>query len=76
MPINYKRHIIVAGASRSSQTADTYIPVAYIAWEITGTERRSHAMVPTERFPSFEEATAFALQAAKAWVDRHFQDSD
>jgi hypothetical protein len=33
-------------------------------------------MVAPERFSTFEEASAFALQAAKAWVDRHSHDLD
>jgi hypothetical protein len=75
MPTTYKRHTIVAGASRS-QTAENFIPVAYIAWEVTAGDRGSHAMMSRDRFPTFEEASAFALEAAKAWVDRHAEELD
>jgi hypothetical protein len=33
-------------------------------------------MIADERFSSFEEASAFALEAAKAWVDRHSHELD
>ncbi len=52
MPTTYKRHTIVAGASRS-QTAENFIPVAYIAWEVTAGDRGSHAMMSRDRFPTF-----------------------
>jgi hypothetical protein len=32
-------------------------------------------MVPPERFATFEDASAFALEQAKAWVDGHLQDA-
>jgi hypothetical protein len=75
MPLYHKHHTIVAGASRN-QTADNFIPVAYIAWELTAGERGSHAMVCDERFATFEEASAFASAAAKDWVDRHAEEVD
>jgi hypothetical protein len=75
MPLLYKSHTIVAGGSRS-QTADNYIAVAYIAWEITPGQRGTHALMLPGRYASFEEASAAAVDEAKAWVDRHFHDLD
>jgi hypothetical protein len=75
MPLYYKRHIIVAGASRS-QTAENFIPVAYIAWEITHSERGTHALISAQRFDTFEEASNAAFTEAKAWVDRHSAELD
>jgi hypothetical protein len=75
MPTTYKRHMIVAGGSKST-TADNYIPVAYIGWDIPAGERNSYALVASERFATFEEASAFALEAAKAWVNRHIGELD
>jgi hypothetical protein len=75
MPLYYKHHIIVAGASRS-QTADNFVPVAYIAWELTVGERGRHAMISSERFPTFEDASSAAVEDAKAWVDRHAAELD
>jgi hypothetical protein len=75
MPLIYKNHTIVAGASRS-KTAENFIPVAYIAWELIPGERGSYAMVLDERFPTFEEASVFASEAAKAWVDQYAAELD
>lgn len=75
MPLLYKHHTIVAGASRS-QTEDNYIPVAYISWGITPIERGTHAMLSPSRYATFEEASAAAFADAKAWVDRHSQELD
>jgi hypothetical protein len=72
---NLQRHTIVAGASYDQTSAD-YIPVAYIGWELPADERGSHALLAPERFATFEEASAFALEAAKAWVDRHYHEVD
>ncbi len=75
MPLYYKHHTIVAGASRN-QTAENFIPVAYIAWEVTNGERGSLPLVCDERFITFENASDFATAAAKAWVDRHAEKLD
>ena len=75
MPLLYKRHTIVAGASRS-ETGDGYIPIAYISWEITPIERGTYAMISPSRYATFEEASAAAFADAKAWIDRHGEDLD
>jgi hypothetical protein len=69
MPLIYKSHTIVAGAARS-QSSQSYIPVAYIGWEIAG-ERGSQSLIMRERFPTFEKASNFALGNAQVWVDQH-----
>lgn len=75
MPLLYKRYTIVAGGSLSTSSAN-YIPVAYIGWDITSTERGSYALITDERYRTFEEASAAAFAAAKAWVDSHAVDLD
>jgi hypothetical protein len=57
----YKNHTIIGGAA-PSQKGDHYVALAYIAWEITPTERGTHAMISPERYKTFEEASAAALQ--------------
>jgi hypothetical protein len=74
MPLIYKNHTVVAGATKS-QKEDDYIPVIYIAWEVAGS-RSTHSVIPQERFPSFEEATEFAYAEGRAWVDRHVEQID
>jgi hypothetical protein len=75
MPLLYKGHTIVAGASRS-QSGQNFIPVAYIAWELTPKERGTHAMISGTRWRTFEEASENAFAEAKAWVDRHSVEVD
>ena len=75
MPLTYKGHTIVAGAA-PSHTAPNFIPVAYISWKLPGDQSSSYAMVPDERYLTFEEASAAALSEAKAWVDRHAEEID
>jgi hypothetical protein len=74
MPLTYRGHTLVAGAARS-QISDDYIPVVYISWNIAGSGG-THSLICHERFPTFEEASAFAYTAAKAWVDRHAVEVD
>ena len=75
MPITYKNHSVVAGAAQSTQKG-LYIPVVYIAWNITPTERGEHSLISRERYSTFEEASAAAFADAKAWVDRHSSELD
>jgi hypothetical protein len=66
----YKDHTLVVGAAEST-TKGQFIPVVYIAWNITPTERGEHSLISHERYSTFEEASAAAFADAKAWVDRH-----
>jgi hypothetical protein len=75
MPLLYKRHTIVAGASKSTRGAN-FIPVAYISWEITETQRGTHAMISSARFGTFDEATNAAFAEATVWVDSHAEKLD
>jgi hypothetical protein len=75
MPVAYKNHTIVAGAAQSTQNG-LYLPVVHIAWNFSSTNRGEHSIVPPERFPTFEEASAAAYQLAKTWVDNHAADTD
>jgi hypothetical protein len=75
MALLYNRHTIVAGASRS-QSGRNYIPVAYIAWELTPHQQGTHAMISPTRCQTFEEASAVAFAEAKAWVERHSAEID
>ena len=70
MPLLYKGHTIVAGAAQSTQKG-LYLPVVYIAWNLTPTNRGEHSLAPRERFATFEEASAAAYELAIAWVDNH-----
>jgi hypothetical protein len=74
MPITYKNHSVVAGAAESTMKGQ-YIPVVSISWGIDGT-RGTHSMILRERFPTFAEASEFALAQAKAWVDQHAAELD
>ncbi len=74
MPTIYKGHSVVAGAAESTMKGQ-YIPVVYISWGVDGT-RGNHSMILRERFPTFEEASYFAVVKAKAWVDRHAAEVD
>jgi hypothetical protein len=75
MPLIYKNHTVIAGAA-PSHTSSTFIPVVYIAWEIKPNERQSHSIVSDARYSTFEQASAAALDEAKAWVDRHTAELD
>jgi hypothetical protein len=74
MPIVYKGHSVVAGAAESTMKGQ-YIPVVYISWGVDGT-RGNHSIILRERFPTFEEASDFAFEQAKIWVDRHAEEID
>ena len=52
------------------------MPVAYIGWEITETERGTHAMISSARFDTFDEASNAAFAEATAWVDSHVEKLD
>jgi hypothetical protein len=60
-------HTIVA----APEAAKPLITISHCIYHlgVTSAERGSHAMVSDERFPTFEEASSFASEAAKAWVD-------
>jgi hypothetical protein len=75
MPLLYKGHTLVAGAAEST-TKGQFIPVVYIAWNITPTERGEHSLISRERYSTFEEASAAAFADATAWVDRHSSELD
>lgn len=74
MPLSYKDHTIVAAAARS-QAQGNFIPVIHIAWKIAG-ESGTHSIVSRDRFPTSDEATDYAAAQAKAWIDRHAEESD
>jgi hypothetical protein len=75
MPQTYKRHVIVAGAFKSSNSED-FTPVAYIGWEITSEMQGRRALISRERYFTFEEASDAAYSEAKTWIDRHAENLD
>jgi hypothetical protein len=74
MPTSYKGHTLFAGAVRG-QISDHYLPTVLISWEIAGV-RNTFTPSFNEHFPTFDEATDFALSVAKVWVDQHVAGED
>jgi hypothetical protein len=66
----YKGYAIIAAAKRD-ETSGKYKPIIHIAWHATDGRRDTHSFDLPARCFTFEEASALAVQAAKAWADRH-----
>ena len=72
MPFIYRDHTIIAGAAPST-TETNFIPVVYISWELTSSEKGTHALFSGNRYPTHREASDAAMAEAKAWVDGHLK---
>jgi hypothetical protein len=70
----YKRHTIIAGAKRDKH--ENYEPTVHISWVASAGKRAVHSFTLPKSCATFDEASGFALTAAKLWVDRHFDDLD
>jgi hypothetical protein len=68
----YKRHTIIAGAKRDKDKS--YEPTVHISWVASAGQRCVHSFTLPKSCSTFDEASGFALTAAKLWVDRHTYD--
>jgi hypothetical protein len=70
----YKDHAIVI-TGRPAGSADDpvgYVPVAVISWNRPDVRRRVMQVLKSEKLcDTPEQASAVALEQAKAWVERH-----
>ena len=70
----YKDHAIVTTARPAGSVGDPvgYLPVAVISWNKPDLQRRVTQILKSEKFcETPEEATAVALEQAKAWIEHH-----
>ena len=65
----YKDHAIIAAGKRDERSG-RYKPVVHITWHALDGRRECHAFSLPDCCETFEEASALALAAAKAWADR------
>jgi hypothetical protein len=68
----YKGHTIIAGAKRDQ--LQNYKPIIHITWVAPDGNRDVHSFALPNSCSTFDEASNFALQAAKLWVDRHSEN--
>jgi hypothetical protein len=69
--ILYKDHTIVNSGRPFSHREAGYIAVAAISWQTRDGIGDVHLLSLMELYPTEEEASAAALEEAKAWIDRH-----
>jgi hypothetical protein len=75
-PVVYKDHTIIASGDLD-EVSGTYIPMASINWIKSDGKRAVHVLTDSlKRFNSFEEASNFAVDSAKVWVDRRRSAQD
>ena len=66
----YKEHLIIVVA-RLDEISRLWIPMADISWGIDG-QRKSHVITASlQQFKDWQEAEAFMMEMAKAWIDDH-----
>ena len=72
----YKNHLIVNTGRPSGTGGDPagFIPVAAISWKTPDSKRNMYLIKLRKLYPTVEDASAAALQEAKAWVDSHRLD--
>jgi hypothetical protein len=68
----YKGHSIIAAAKRDPLRK--YKPTIHISWTASDGKRAVHSFTLPNSCSTFDEASERALQAAKLWVDRHFNN--
>lgn len=70
----YKDHTIVNTGRPAGSVEDPvgYLPVAVISWNRPDLRRRvMHILKADKLYETVEEASAVALEQAKAWVEHH-----
>jgi hypothetical protein len=68
-PVVYKEHTIIASGDLD-EVSGTYIPMASINWIRSDGKRAVHVLTESlKRFVTFEEASNFAVDSAKMWLD-------
>ena len=70
----YKDHTIVSSGRPAGSADDPvgYLPVAVISWSRPDSNRRVLHLLKSEKlYPTANEASAVALEQAKAWVEHH-----
>jgi hypothetical protein len=73
----YKDYAIINAAKRAGSADDPvgYAPMAVISWDRPDLRRRVMQILKSEKvYSTVEEASAVALEHAKAWVERHTRD--
>lgn len=73
----YKDHAIVNTGRPAGSVEDPvgFTPVAVISWNRPDLRRRvMHILKSQKLYPTAEEASAVALEQAKAWVERHTRE--
>ena len=64
----YKDRLIVPFA-QFDQNSASWIPMADISWETDGDRRSSTLTGPPDRYRNWQDAKAYILEMAKAWID-------
>jgi hypothetical protein len=66
--LRYKNYSIIAAAKRDQETGN-FKPLVHISWHSVDGKRQNHSFALPERCATFEQASALAVKAAKAWAD-------
>jgi hypothetical protein len=73
----YKDHAIINTGRPAGSVEDPvgFMPLAVISWNTPDLRRRVMQILKSQKiYRSAEEASAVALEQAKAWVERHILD--
>jgi len=73
----YKNHTIVNTGRPAGSAEDPvgYLPMAVITWNRPDLRRRVMQIVKSEKLhETAEEASAVALEQAKAWIEHHSRE--
>ena len=71
----YKNYAITPGALRD-ETTGKYAPTVHIAWRGADGKRDMNSFTLSQRCSTFHDASAVALEQAKAWADRWLTPSE
>ena len=71
----YKDYAITPGALLDESTGK-YAPTVHLAWREADGKRDSRSFTLADRCSTFNEASAKALEQAKAWADRWLTPSE